>query len=467
MKIRIGTQLMMALLAASLMVSCGSSRHYERSDSVADRLYGEQEGDSTQNLANLSWQELFNDSILVHLIDEGLEHNYDMQNAIAGVDQAESYFKQSRAAQWPTLSAGVSYRRIGLADTPTFPLDNFDTFSLGVSASWEVDIWGKMRTAKRAAYAQYLGTSAARQAVQTKLISSIASGYYTLLALDKQLKIAEESVRVYQELSQSMETLKESGMVTGAAVVQSEAAQYAAQILIPELKQQIVVTESTVRILLGRTEGSIERSEIDQQKANDFIASGVPLQLLDRRPDVMQAEYAVMASYEMVGNAKSYFYPSLTLVANNAGFNRSIIEEWFNPASLTATVLGGLTAPIFNKRANRTRLEVAKSQQEVAVNNFKSSLLNAGKEVTDALSQYDHVSQKIELRTHQLEALNKSVDYTRELLVYGSATYTEVLDAQQNLLNAQLNDVNDQLQKLSTVVSLYKALGGGWTSDAE
>ena len=244
-------------------------------------------------------------------------------------------------------------------------------------------------------------------------------------------------------------------------MVQSEATQYAYEITIPDIQQQIKENENTLCLLLGRTPGTIKRGKLEEQKANEMLSIGVPSELLDNRPDVMQAEYNVISAYEMTNNAKAYFYPSITLTAS-AGFEALNFKDFFNPASFAGNIVGGFVEPIFNKRTNKTRLEVAKAQQTEALLNFKNALLNAGAEVTDALALYDAASQKIELRQKQLDALEKSVNYTRELLTYGSATYTEVLIAQQSLLNAQFNDVNDHVQQLNSVVSLYRALGGGW-----
>jgi len=260
---------------------------------------------------------------------------------------------------------------------------------------------------------------------------------------------------------ETLKALKESGNVTGAAVVQSEAARYAAEVTIPDIEQQIKAMENTLCLLLGRTPETIERGKLVEQRANNMISIGIPAELLDNRPDVMQAEYNVISAYEMSNSAKAYFYPSVTLTAD-AGLEALDLEDLFNPSSFAAGIVGGLVQPIFNKRANKTRLEIAKAQQEEALLNFRSTLLNAGMEVSDALSLYDAALQKIELRQKQLDALEKSVDYTKELLTYGSATYTEVLNAQQSLLNAQLNDVDDHIQQLGAVVSLYRALGGGW-----
>ncbi len=453
--------ILLIAIVSVLLFSCSTTNQYKRSQDLSNELYGNaQTGES--NLANESWQNLFNDPILDSLIAEGVRNNLDLQAAVQRVIAAESNFKQSKAALAPSLSAqaGHTYVKNSESTSPNGP-DHYNASQAKLQSSWEIDFWGKLRNAKKAAYANYLATDAAQKAVKTRLISNIASVYYTLLALDANLEITKATVKNSAELVETLKALKESGNVTGAAVVQSEAARYAAEVTIPDIEQQIRENENTLCLLLGRTPGAIKRGKLDDQKVNEMLAIGVPAELLDNRPDVMRAEYNVIGAYQMTNSAKAYFYPSVTLTAS-AGMEALEVEDLFDPSSFAANIVGGLVQPIFNKRANKTRLEVAKAQQEEALLNFKNALLNAGAEVTDALSMYEASVQKIELRKKQIDALEKSVDYTKELLVYGSATYTEVLNAQQSLLNAQLSDVNDQIQQLNAVVSLYRALGGGW-----
>lgn len=450
-----------ASMIAVLLFSCSTSKHYQRNNKVADNLYGDiTTGES--NLSDEHWENIFNDPLLDSLIAEGLQNNLDLQAAIQRVVAAESSFKKSKAALAPSLSAEAyqSYYRYSESTYPDGPR-NFDLSDIALESSWEIDMWGKLNSAKKAAYANFLATDAARKAVQTRLIANISSAYYSLLALDSKLEITRATVKNSAELVETLKVLKESGNVTGAAVVQSEASRYAAEVTIPDIEQQIKATENTLCLLLGRTPGPIQRGKLDEQRAHKLLDVGVPATLLDRRPDVMQAEYEVISAYELTNNAKAYFYPSLTLTAD-VGLEALDLDELLDPSSFVATIVGGLVQPIFNKRTNKTRLEIAKAQQEEALLNFKSSLLNAGSEINDALALYHAAVKKIELRQKQLEALEKSVDYTKELLTYGSATYTEVLDAQQSLLSAQLNDVNDRVQQLNAVVSLYRALGGGW-----
>jgi len=447
---------------AAIIASCSTPRHYKRGMVSTDKLFGDTVITDTTTLGNIQWRGLFTESRLQKLIQEGLDNNQDLQLAIQKVAEAEAYFSQNKAALLPSLSAnGKSvYTRNPESIYPNGPRE-VNTYQLSADASWEIDVWGKLRSSKRASYANLLASDAGKKAVQTRLISNIATAYYTLTGLDAKLAITRQTVKNNIDLVETFKILKESGKVTGAAVVQTEAARYAAEVTIPDLEQQIREAENALCLLLGRTPGTIDRGKIEEQTLSPILKTGVPAQLLDNRPDVMQAEFAVMSAFEMTNNARAYFYPALTLTATT-GFAAADLNKVLDPTSFAANVIGGLAQPLFNKRINSTRLKVTKAQQEEALISFRNTLLKAGQEVHNTLGSYESSVQKMALRKQQLDALIKSVDYTKELLNYGSATYTEVLNAQTSLLSAQLNSVNDQLQQLNALVTLYRALGGGW-----
>ena len=449
------------IAVAGILFSCNTSQHFQRGKVKTDGLYGFETADTT-NMAQMPWQELFTDPLLQNYITEGLENNPDLQIAIQRVTEAEAYFSQSKAALLPSINAKATanYTRNSKNLNPNASRET-GSYQLGLEAGWEVDLWGKLSSAKRAEYANILATDAGRKAVETRLIANIATAYYNLAALDAKLEITRQTVQYNKDLVETMKVLKESGRVTGAAIVQSEAARYAAEVTIPDLEQQIRETENAMCVLLGRTPGDIQRNPLPETQDSSVLKTGVPSQLLDNRPDVMQAEYDVMNAFEMTNNARAYFYPALTLSASS-GFVSGSLNNLLDPASFAASVVGGLAAPIFNKKANVTRLTVAKARQEESLHNLRYMLLNAGREVSDALSMYDAAVRKSTLRVQQIDALQKSVEYTQELLNYGSANYIEVLNAEQSLLRAQLNNVNDQLQQLNAVVTLYRSLGGGW-----
>lgn len=448
---------------AAITAGCGAPVVVPPERANTDGLFGAVAPGDTSSLADIRWNELFTDPNLLKLVGEGIERNPDLAIAERKVREAEAYFEQSSAALFPSLSAAGrgTYGRNSESIYPKGPRES-KTWQLGFESGWEADIWGRLRSAKRAQYANLLGSEAGRKAVQTRLVADIATAYYRLLSLDARLAITEETVRKYVDLVETMKTMKESAKVTGAAVVQSEATRYSAEITIPDLRQSIRETEHVICLLTGRPGGTvIERGKLADQPPAPFMKVGVPARLLDNRPDVMRAKYQVMQAYEITKSARAAFYPSLNITATG-GLAALDIDELFDPGSFAASVIGGLAQPVFDRKANRTRLKVARAQQDEAVLGFKSTLLAAGNEVQDALGSYQASTEKMRLRELQMDSLVKSVEYTRELLNYGSANYIEVLNAEQGLLAAQINGVNDRLQQLSAVVTLYRALGGGW-----
>lgn len=462
------TKYILMVMTAALLSACSVTKKYERPTTLStDKLYRDQASADSTTIADMPWQSVFKDEKLNALIQKGLDQNLNLKNAIENIVQANASLRQSKLAYYPTLQldANATHNKQSEAGL-NFPAGiNINTltttYKLGLSTSWEADIWGKLSSKKRAALATYLASDAAKQAVQTQLISDIANNYFRLLAYDKQLAITQETLESRIKNVQTIKDLKEGAIVTGAAVVQSEANQHAAEVLIPDLKQSIRETENAINILLGQAPGPIDRSELGAQIVPENLAIGLPSQLLQNRPDVRQAEFNFRTAFEMTNMAKTYFYPSLTLTAST-GFSNLELKDFF-ANSVFYSIIGGLTQPIFNQGLNKMRLTTAQSQQVQAYNNFQQSLLTAGQEVSNALYTYEMAVEKEDSRTKQIEALIKAVDYTKQLLEYSSATnYTDVLTSEQNLLAAQLSGVNDNLQKLQAVVDLYRALGGGW-----
>lgn len=455
------------LVAASLFSACSVTKTYKNPDVKTDALYRDQTATDSLTLADMPWQSLFADEKLKALIQRGLDQNNNLKNAIQNILQAQATLRQAKLAYLPTLSANLqaTHSKSSLAAL-NFPAGiNINTltttYQMGLSTSWEADIWGKLSSSKRAAMASYLGTDAAKKAVQTQLIADIANNYFTLLSLDKQLAITQETLKSRISSVETMKALKEGAVVTGAAVVQSEASRYATEVTIPDLKQSIRETENAISILLAQAPGPIDRNSIDTEVTPASLSTGMPSQLLHNRPDVQQAEFAFRSSFENTNLARTYFYPSLTLTASG-GLSTLELKNFFDH-SIFYSIVGGLTQPIFNQGLNKARLTTAQSKQVQALNTFQQTLLVAGQEVSNSLYAYQSAVDKQDSRAKQIAALTKSVDYTRELLRFSSATnYTDVLTSEQSLLAAQLSGVNDQLQKLQAVVNLYRALGGGW-----
>ena len=397
-------------------------------------------------------------------IQEGLKNNIDIRIALQNVVAAEAYVKQGKAGYYPTLSGTASFTRTKNSQNSQFgsfftrPLEQYE---LSGALSWEADVWGKIRSNKRAFGAVYLQSVSAHQAVKTNLIASIASTYYQLLALDKQLKVSKQTLEARKNSLETTVALKEAGQVTEVAVKQTEAQVHTTEIIVIDLENNIKLLENTFSILLGETPQQIERGSLDNQTIDTELSTGVPYLLLANRPDVMQAEYSLINAFELTNVAKSSLYPSLSLSASG-GFQSLEFDNWLDASSLFSSLIGSLTQPIFNGRRLRTQMEVAKAQQEQALLNYKQALLTAGREVSDALYTYDAETKKLEARSKELDAYATAEGYSEELLNNGLANYLEVLTARQNALNSELNYVDSQYAQLSAIVELYRALGGGW-----
>ncbi|WP_324673514.1 efflux transporter outer membrane subunit [Hymenobacter sp. GOD-10R] len=508
------------LLAAG---SCQVLNPYSRPETATTGLYRDAATTDTISLAFQPWQQLFTDPLLQKLINEGLTNNRNLQVAVARIEQSQALLAQSKAAFLPSLNgratttlsrargslvgtnAGGSTTTTGGTTTggttgggttgggttgggttgggttgggttgggtngngtTTTDQSTIVTggsprqYLLALSSSWEADVWGKLRSNKRSYVASVLQSEAYRRVVQTQLIADIADNYFYLLALDAQLEITRQTVQNRIKDVETMRLLKEGDVVTEAAVVQSEAQRYAAEVTIPDLERNIRETENLMATLLGRAPRPIERSTLAAQPSTPPLLTGVPGQLLRNRPDVQQAEYAFQSSFELTNAARAYFYPSFTITANG-GLISSTIDNLFSPTAIFASVVGGLSQPIFSQGLNRARLRRSEALQREYLATYQQTMFTAGQEVSNALFAYESAVQKARIRAQQLAALDKAVDYTQELLRAGFANYTEVLTAQQSLLSAQLNSVNDALQQRQAVTDLYHALGGGW-----
>lgn len=459
------------LIALMGLSSCQVVNKYKAPEMDSEDLFRGQNPQDTATIAHLSWREYFNDPYLHTYIEEALANNLDMRIAAERIKQAEAALGMARAAYFPdlALSAQVEQNRLSNADPLTgVPKKrnnlayHTETYSLGIVASWELDLWGKLNRQSRAKYAQMLNSYAGRNLIQTSLISNIANTYYSLLALDEQLRVTREMIVLMENNLVTTEALKEAGMTTGAAVEQTRAALASAKTSVPDLESNIRQLENGLCTLLGRKTGQINRLPISEQEFPVRLAYGVPAQMLARRPDVNQAELEFRAAFELTNAAQASFYPSVTLTSGIIGYSTiNGLSNFFKPEHLFASIAGGLTQPLFARKQLLTQLKVAKSDQQVALLSFEKTVLTAGQEVSDILYTYESSLRKDEDRRIQVDALAKAVDYTQELLKAGEATYLEVLTAQQGLLEAQLDQVSDKLQQLQAASDLYRALGGG------
>ena len=455
------------LLATAVVVqSCFVAKDYKRPELKTENLYRNQVvSTDTLSFANVAWDKVFTDPLLQGYIQKGLDNNLDVKIAIQNIVAAEAVMKQGKAGYFPTFSAGADWTHQELSKNSQFGalLQNrsTDQYQLSGNLSWEADIWGKIRSNKRAANASFLQTTAVNQAVKTQLIANIASTYYQLLSVDAQIKLAEKTLVNRNQSIETIIALKDAGNVTEVGVKQTEAQKYATELIIADLKNSIIILENTLSILMGESSAKIDRNTFESQSNQPIITLGVPATLLRNRPDVIAAEYNLISNFEQTNVAKSNFYPTLKVTASG-GLQSIDLKEWFSANSLFANVITGLTQPIFNQRQIRTKFEISKANQEKAYLQFEQSLLTAGKEVSDALAQYNNETYKLTVREKQVAALNKATDYSDELLTYGLANYLEVLTVKDNALNAELNLIDNKYQQYKAVIQLYRALGGGW-----
>ncbi|MCB0372218.1 MAG: TolC family protein [Muricauda sp.] len=465
MKIKTTYKIILLLSAPLLLQSCFVAKKYTRPEVETESLYRTDNlPQDSVSLANVSWKDLFKDEQLKSHIEKALENNLDIRIALQNVVAAEAYLKQGKAGYYPTLSGTASFTRTknsGNSQFGSFFTSALEQYELSGSLSWEADIWGKIRSNKRAFGASYLQSVAAHQAIKTDLVAGIASTYYQLIALDKQKEIARQTLEARKSSLETTQALKDAGQVTEVAVKQTEAQVHTTEIILINLENNIKLLENTFSILLGEPPHEIARGKLDDQSIDTELKTGVPYLLLANRPDVIQAEYGLINAFELTNVAKSSMYPSLSLSANG-GFQSLEFENWLDASSLFSQLVGSLTQPILNGRRLRTQMEVAKAQQEQALLSYKKTLLTAGREVSDALYTYDAETQKLTARSKELDAYVKAEDYSEELLNNGLANYLEVLTARQNALSSELSYVDSQYGQLSAIVELYRALGGGW-----
>lgn len=448
-----------------LLQSCFAAKEYVRPAVENEALYRTDHlmVDSI-SMADISWKDLFSDPYLRDYIEQGLTNNLDIRIALQNIEAAQAYLKQGRAGYYPTLDASAIYSRADNSENG--PMGNtasgaMEQYELSGTLSWEADIWGKIRSSARASQANYLHTVAAHQAIKTDLVAAIATTYYQLIGLDKQRKVILETIGARKSGLETTIALKEAGQVTEVAVKQTEAQLYTTEIILIDIDTNIKLLENTFSILLGQPAQEITRNSLDQQQLDTPLRTGVPADLLTNRPDVLQAEYGLINAFELTNVARSNFYPSLRLTASG-GFQSLELDNWLDASSLFSNLAASLAQPLLNGRRIRTQHEVSMAQQEQALLNYKKTLLIAGKEVSDALYNYDAESRKIEMREKELQSNSLAETYSEELLNNGLANYLEVLTARQNALNSELNLINAQLGQMNAVVALYEALGGGW-----
>jgi len=457
-----------ALSLTGLIISCQTTKPIVQSDKPIPAAYRNQEHADSTSIATIPWRAFFQDPYLQVLIEEGLQNNLDLKIGLTRIESAKAVLSQAKAAFLPEVAVGGTLQRARMSYPQSFGFFKYATLhEVAATSSWEIDVWGKLASAKRSTYYQLLQTETTQYLIQTQLVAQIAQYYYQLLLLDKQVRIVERTIENRANDVKTMRFLKESNQVTGAAVVQSEANYLEAQITLPMLQKQLYQVENALSVLLGKEPHAIARGSIDSQEIPVPMKIGVVAQLLSYRPDVKMEELALASYFEDIQVAKRAFYPNITLTAS-AGYSSYEFKNWFTPTGLFAQLTGGLVQPIFNKRQNKTRLAQAKTKYQEQVYRFQHCVLQAGQEVTDALYAFEIAEQQIILRQQQVEKLELAVDFTKKLLLYHPATtYTDVLTSEQAYLQAELEKAHSEGEKWQAIIKLYRSLGGGWMDESQ
>ena len=461
------------LLLLSLLSACKVSKDVQAPKNVVpDTFRNATHTADTTSVGDMQWKNFFADATLQNLIDSAIERNYDMQLAVKNIEASRLLFRKTKWNNVPQVDATVqaTINRPSNNSLNGLSLSSFgvgssaaDDYTSYLSLSWEADIWGKIRSKSKAALAEYLSTIEAKKAVQTTLVNNVAQGYYNLLMLDEQLKIAQSNERLNDSTLRIIKLQYNAGQVTLLAVQQAEAQLLTAQSLVPQFEQNIKIQEDALSILAGRLPGDISRSAtLDQFEVPATVSSGIPSSLLANRPDVKSAEYAIQEANANVNVNKAAMYPALRITASG-GTDAFRASDWFNiPSSLFGIVAGSVVQPLLDHKELQTQYRVAEVNRDKSVIQFKQSVLNAVGEVSDALVKIDKLKQQQAIVQTQVNTLNKATQNANLLFQNGMATYLEVITAQSNVLQSQLQLATIKRDELSAVSDLYRSLGGGW-----
>lgn len=447
---------------AVLMSSCGLYNKYERPEINTKGLVRDVSSSTdtlavndTTSFGNLAWRSVFTDPQLQSLIEQGLAHNVNLVNAALNVKIIEEQLKCAKLAFVPSFTF-----------SPQGTIASWDggkatkSYSLPISASWTIDLFGNILSQKRSTQAALLATKDYQLVVKTKLIANIANAYYTLLMLDKQIEVVTDMEKLTKETWETMKFLKDNKIGYRSTSVQSgEANYYSVQAQKIDLIRQVREVENSLSLLLGQQAQTIKRGKLEEQSLPTEFSTGIALQMLNNRPDVHYAEMSLAQCFYDVQTARSRFYPNITISGTGTFTNSG--AEIINPGKWLLSAIGSLVQPIFQNGRLIAGLKVAKIQQEQAYNTWQNAVLSAGSEVSDALVLYNSSNEKSIVEGKQIDVLKQNVEDTKKLMASSGSTYLEVITAQQSLLNAELSKIVDDFYKMQAVVNLYYALGGG------
>lgn len=430
-----------------------------------------------------SMQDFFADPALIALIDTALKNNFDLQIALQNIELARAGVRFTQGIDMPDLAANVSMGSRKFGNYTIDGVGNYDTkFStnldnkqklpsphvpdlfVGLQSSWEVDLWGKLKSKKKAAAARFIASEHGRNLVVTSLISEIANAYFQLLIFDNEQKILDDNIRLQQSALDIVTVLKQAGQANQLGVELMSAQLLSSRSLKVEVKQSIIENENKINFLLGRFPQPIERRTVTWENiVPPKLATGVPSALLENRPDIKQAEFDLIAADANIYSAKAAFYPSLN-INGTMGLQAFRAAVLFNPGSFAYSVAGGLFAPLLNRRQLIADLMATETEQKIAYTNYKRTIVNSFTEVYNYLNLIENTNEIHELKSKEVDVLKGSIKTSVELFRFGRATYLEVVTAQKNALQAQIELINLRKNQYNAVIGLYRALGGGWRS---
>ncbi|WP_264523996.1 TolC family protein [Flavobacterium sp. N502536] len=468
------TKLLYYILILAVFSGCQIGKDYVRPTlAMPQEFRGNNALQQSKDSTLLPWKSFFTDPALQNIIDNVLQRNYDMKIALNTIQINEEYLKESKAAWLPSVSAGIGTSRNYYSDNSLNGLNGFnlsntigtkrvEDYTLNAGLSWEIDIWGKVKNQKKAALNEWLQSLESRKILQTRLIASAASSYYTLLMLDEQLAITRKNLALSDNTVKLIRVQFENGEATALAVQQAEVQYKSTQAFIPDLEQEKFIQENALNVLMGNQPDPIVLSE---SKANftapEQLTSGVPASLMSNRPDVRQKEFELRAASARIGVAQAGLYPALNITAAG-GLNSFQSSNWLNiPGSLFGTLAGGLTEPIFNKRKLKTAFNVSKIAYEQKTEEFRKTVLQATKEVSDAMVKVEKLKEKIIITASKNELLQTAINNAGLLFTNGQANYLEVILVEQNLIENELNLSSLKRQEALAYIEFYRALGGG------
>lgn len=461
-----------AFFLVVVLSACRIGKNYQRPEVALPAQFNNNVSFAdTNSIADVEWRKFFTDTALQGLISRGIAYNYDLLAAVKRIEIAQQQVKQAKLLQLPEVNLNISgsinrpsdNSLNGLSTSTFLGKSYLENYNAAVNISWEADIWGRIRRQQETTLAQYLQTQEAGRAVQTQLVSDIAQGYYNLLMLDRQLVITRNSLALNDTFANVTRLLRDGGVVTTLAVQQAESQKLTTALLVPQLEQDIALQENALQVLTGQLPGTIARSQtLNDQSIQEQVTTGLPIAMVSRRPDVRATEMALVAANAQVGVAQANMYPALSITAGG-GLESFKASNWFNiPGSLFGLASGAIAQPLFQRKALKTRYEVAKLEREEAVIRFRQSVLLATGEVSNALVQGEKLKEQRLIAISQTDTLRLAVNNAQLLFKSDMANYLEVINAQTNALQAELNLATIQRSQLGAIVELYRSLGGGW-----